>query len=196
MVLDHFIVNGKFDKQQFKSVLTHELAHIKDPAIKQSRKLNKTYNSNAGVPWKDTPDIIDPKQNWFKNYYFHDIEQKALRPQALEQINYSTQKFAKTLGKKKTIKIIDDAINFFKTGNEKFWSKDVDKLIWNYNHAISGGGNTNRSVHAFINTLSAKNPEQYNVLKNQMVKQLQANRSEVLKMKNIADGVIKLKDLL
>ena len=31
---------------------------------------------------------------------------------------------------------------------------------------------------------------------NQMVKQLQSNKSEILKMKNIADGVIKLKDLL
>jgi hypothetical protein len=50
MVLDYFVKNGKFSKQDFKSVLTHELAHVKDPALKQSAKLYKTYNPNAGKP--------------------------------------------------------------------------------------------------------------------------------------------------
>jgi hypothetical protein len=193
MVLDYFVKNGKFSKQDFKSVLTHELAHVKDPALKQSAKLNKTYNPNAGKPWSLSPDIENSKQNWFKNYYFHDFEQSALRPQALEQINHSTQRFAKSVGKKKTIKILDDAINFFKTSDEKYWTPEVTKLLYNYN---SKTGAMNQSAHTILNTLSANSPNQYNVLKRQMVKQLQSNKSEILKMKNIADGVIKLKDLL
>jgi outer membrane lipopolysaccharide assembly protein LptE/RlpB len=54
----------------------------------------------------------------------------------------------------------------------------------------------NQSAHTILNTLSANSPNQYNVLKRQMVKQLQSNKSEILKMRNIADGIIKLKDLL
>ena len=192
-VLDWFVHNGKFSKQDFKSALIHELAHIKDPALKQGAKLYNTYNPYAGAPWTFDPDIKNSKQNWFKNYYFHDFEQSALRPQALEQINHSTQRFAKTLGKKKTIKILDDGINFFKTSDEKYWTNDVSKLVYNYN---SKTGAMNQSAVTILTTLSEKSPKQYNVLKNQMVKQLQSNKSEILKMKNIADGVIKLKDLL
>jgi hypothetical protein len=44
--------------------------------------------------------------------------------------------------------------------------------------------------------LNANSPKQYKTLVSQIVKQLQSNKSEILKMKNIADGVIKLKDLL
>jgi hypothetical protein len=131
MVPEKFITrSGKFDKQQFKSVLTHELAHIKDPALKQSPKLTKTYDPNAGKAWTFNPDTKNPKKNWFKNYYFHDFEQSALRPQALEQIVYGTNKLAKTVGKKKTLKVLDDAINFFATDNSKYFTNGRSEITF------------------------------------------------------------------
>jgi hypothetical protein len=194
MVPEKFVdKSGQLNKQQFKSVLTHELAHIKDPAIKQSPKLNKTYNANAGQAWTFNPDAKNPKQNWFKNYYFHDIEQSALRPQALEQIVYGTNKLSKKFGKARTLKVLDDAIQFFATNDSKYFTKDVQELL--FGSAASKFGE-NRSVTTLFNTLSANNPEGYKKLSSAIVKQLSANKHEVSRMRNIADGIIKLKDLL
>jgi len=194
MVPERFMTkSGTINKQQFKSVLTHELAHIKDPAITQSTKLKKTYDPNAGKAWTFNPDTKNPAKNWFKNYYFHDFEQSALRPQALEQIVYGTNKLAKTAGKKKTLQVLDDAIKYFTTSNSKYFTNDVRKLLFS---KITSQFGTNRSTETLFNMLNANSPNQYNVLKRQIVKQLQSNKSEILKMKNIADGVIKLKDLL
>lgn len=194
MVPEKFMTrSGKINKQQFKSVLTHELAHIKDPAIKQSTKLGSAYDSRAGQAWTFNPDVKNPKKNWFKNYYFHNWEQSALRPQALEQIVYGTNKLAKTVGKKKTLKVLDDAINFFATDNSKYFTNDVQKLLFSNKISMYG---ENQSAVTLFNTLSANSPKQYKTLVSQIVKQLRSNKSEVLKMKNIADGIIKLKDLL
>jgi len=194
MVPERFMTkSGTINKQQFKSVLTHELAHIKDPAITQSKKLNVSYDPRAGMRWTFQPDAKNPTKNWFKNYYFHDFEQSALRPQALEQIVYGTNKLAKTAGKKKTLQVLDDAIKYFTTDNSKYFTNDVRKLLFSKTTSQFG---TNRSTETLFNTLHANSPKQYKQLVSQIVKQLRSNKSEILKMKNIADGVIKLKDLL
>lgn len=185
--------SGKFNKQKFKSTLTHELAHLKDPATKQSKKLRSTYDPDAGQDWTFNPDVKNPKKNWFKNYYFHNFEQSAMRAESLEQIVYSTNKLAKTAGKKKTLKVLDDAITFFATENPKYFTDDVQKLLFSDKMSMFG---QNQDAVTLFNTLSANSPKQYKTLVSQIVKQLRSNKSEVLKMKNIADGVIKLKDLL
>jgi hypothetical protein len=184
---------GRINKQDFKSILTHELAHMKDPALVRSPKLRKSYNPMAGKPWTMKPDAKDPKQNWFKNYYFHDFEQAAIRPQALEQITYGTRRLSKYLGKKETLKVLDDAIKYFSTRDEKYWTTEVGELIFGPSRSKFG---TNDYISAFFNSLSAHNNPGYKKLVSAIVKQLSANKREVSRMRNIADGIIKLKDLL
>jgi hypothetical protein len=70
---------------------------------------------------------------------------------------------------------------------------DVQKLLFS---KITSQFGTNQSTLTLFNTLHANSPKQYKTLVSQIVKQLRSNKSEILKMKNIADGVIKLKDLL
>jgi hypothetical protein len=177
-------------------VFQHEMAHLKDVGMKRSPKLAATYNPRAGQPWSSVP-YMDPKQNWFKNYFFHAREVIANNTAIMAQIAGNVDDLVKWGGKARTIKILDDTLTLLKTTKTKNWlghanwTNDINRIILGADHRMW------ITREQFVQLMD-KDPVKLKELCTQLIIHIEKVKVDVAKMKGpgIKESIIKLKNLL
>lgn len=101
----------------------HELAHIKDPSITRSYKLDSTYKPGAPIPWEPDTEYAaqlllskSAPENWYKNYFFHWRERVANLAPVLSVMVSNTQKLVMKHGKKKTTEALNEISDWLSKG--------------------------------------------------------------------------------
>jgi len=180
-------------KQGFHTILTHEVAHIKDPSLISPRLQAKYDASNTNlVPWSTfnlSKDISDKGKTWFKNYYHHPFEINAIVPQVMHQITTGTKTLLKSKGVAATKSTLDLIQN---------WSKGID-VTWTPD-ALNILGYTGKlakdEISTFFETMAKRNPDGYRKLKTDILKQTEYLKKTIGGTQKTFECKLKLKTLL
>lgn len=139
-------------KKQIKTILVHEIAHLKDPSFVSS-KLNKKYDPGA---------LGD--EEWYKKYYHHFFEVNAIRAQILEHMSNQVKTLAKKYNKKIVLNSLDNIISYFSNSGGIKLSEVSFEIIG------FTGKNSKEDFNHFFHSLSQREPEKYKKFIDQIVK--------------------------
>ena len=189
-----------------KKVMTHEIAHIKDPSVVVSPKLNSKYDSNAPYVG-DTKIALSKKapRNWKKNYYYHQWEIAANLAPVLAKITNNTRNILRHAGKKRTIAALNQLLKWAASGtNTSFrsWSKlpgnFTDKLDTTATYILTGNLiDVFGSVEMFFHEFKIENPAEHRKVINKLARQLESLKQQVIDTRYLTpESVIKLKTLI
>ena len=187
---------------ELKRVITHELAHLKDPSLVASPKLNRSYDSNA--PYIDDTKLALSKKsgmNWKKNYYYHQWEVAANLAPVLKSITSNTKTILKSAGKKKTLVALDQLAQWAAQGT-KFsrWMLLNRKLGSTAQYILTGPsvkGQPEVYIVRFFDGFKIENPDEYRKVLNKLARQIESLKQQVLDTKNLTpESVINLKTLI
>jgi hypothetical protein len=155
----YFIVDNvkKMSPGDIDQLFYHEFAHIKDPSF-VSTKLDKLYKSDVK---RYSPEYFS------KGYYFHPRELVANTAKILNGLSTNTNKIMKSLGKEKTLRGLDDLINWSK-GTKKDFTDEMTKLL----------GYTDPFVKEHFTNL-LKNTDEYRKLVTKVAQQAEYLKSQV-----------------
>lgn len=150
-----FVDNIKgYDKNRLVTTITHEVAHIADPALYKSPKLQKSYPTSEFFektePWSD---------EWIKRYYTHPFETNAITSQVLEHMTSVVKSKSKKLKPDEIIKSLDTIINYSSNPTiDPNWS-DLSLEILGYT-----GKNGKIEISNHFDILNQKNPGEFKKL--------------------------------
>jgi len=187
---------------EINRVITHEIAHLKDPSIVASPKLGRSYDSNA--PYIDDTKLALSKKsakNWKKNYYYHQWEVAANLAPVLKSITSNTRIILKSVGKKKTLVALDQLTQWAAQGT-KFsrWMLLNRKLNSTATYILTGPsakGAPEVNVVRFFDEFKIENPSEYRKVLNKLARQIESLKQQVLDTKNLTpESVINLKTLI
>jgi len=200
--------------ENLKRVLTHEVAHVKDPAIVRSSKLNAPSNYNPAAPYIEDPAVALAKnapQNWLKHYYYNQKEIFANLAPVLTSITDATSKVVKQIGKKRTIAALGELQQWAATGtgSVKKLSSDSRKILgytsW-YQKLFKAMPEMPYALHVqpaedqitgFFNTFKKQNPAEYKKMITKLANQLEDLKKQVYQTRNLTpESVIKYKTIL
>jgi hypothetical protein len=212
--------NGSSSKQRTAIVdlLTHEIAHTKDPRTSASLK---TYNSKNKNVVYDTQAEYKPyfgdeynlskgsAKNWLKNYFYHDIEIVANFAPVLKYITTNTEKIVKRIGKQQTIKALDEIAQWLATGTPpvvRLSSNALEilgkissyKKLLKLHDPISILTNPEfESIYGFFSKFKEQNPKAYKQVINKTARQIEDLKGQVKRTRNLTpESVIKYKVLI
>jgi len=185
-----------------KKVMTHEIAHLKDPSTIASPKLSSNYDSNA--PYWDNNAISLAKwspKNWKKNYYYHQWEIAANLAPILKSITSNTQTILKSAGKEKTLAALNQLLQWTSQGTEfTMWTQLRGKLGTTATYILTGtpaGAATNVDIVRFFDQFKQENPAEYKKVIYKLARQLESLKKQVTNTKHLTpESVIKLKTLI
>jgi hypothetical protein len=167
-------------------VLTHEIAHIKDPALLRSFKLGKTYNSRAAASGLQAAELMQKNApaNWYKNYYFHQFEVVANNAPILKTMTLETQEVVKTAGKAKTLDALNEISNWIASGTPatyKFKNPDCTKILGyrKIEFGVKADRDKMQSINMYINEFQRLNPAGYTKLVKLLARQVEALKQQV-----------------
>lgn len=213
LVWEHFTVDqlktssGQY--QTIRNVMTHEIAHIKDPATVASPKLNAAYSTTA--PYVGDAKIALSKKaapNYMKNYYYHQFEVAANLAPALAQITSNTRIILRSAGKKRTLAALDQLLNWAASGTNtsfKSWKMMPGnfapklKLDTTATYILTGASFNlpTQSVELFFHQFKIENPTEHRKVLNKLARQLQSLKQQVIDTAYLTpESVIKLKTLV
>ena len=189
-----------------KKVITHEIAHIKDPSVVVSPKLNSKYDSNAPYVG-DTKIALSKKAapNWKKNYYYHQFEVAANLAPVLAKITNNTKNILRHAGKKRTLAALNQLLKWSASGtNTSFrsWSKlpgnFTDKLDTTATYILTGNLiDMFGSVEMFFHEFKIENPVEHRKVINKLARQLESLKQQVIDTRHLTpESIIKLKTLI
>ena len=189
-----------------KSVMTHEIAHIKDPSIVAAPKLRAKYDPTA--PYVGDTNLSLAKKaapNWKKNYYYHQFEVAANLAPVLAKITNNTKNILRHAGKKKTIAALNQLLKWAASGtNTSFrsWSKlpgnFTDKLDTTATYILTGNYfDLFGSVEMFFHEFKIENPAEHRKVLNKLARQLESLKQQVINTRYLTpESIIKLKTLI
>ena len=203
LVWEHFTQEklGTLSYQQadIKSVMTHEIAHIKDPSTVAAPKLRAKYDVNAPYVG-DTKVALSKKAapNWKKNYFYHQFEILANLAPILSSMTYNTRIIVRLIGKKKTLAALDDLSNWAVSGTSvRSFMKEVNPYSV---YILTGSAKPtvlNNPALKFFNQFKGENPDAYRKVLNKLARQIESLKQQVKDTKNLTpESVIKLKTLI
>ena len=182
--LHHYNPKTRYDR--IDSTLTHELAHIKDPATRRSSKLRTSYNTNAEIPTAQSAELMkkNAKVNWWKNYYFHQFEVVANNAPILKTVTQETQEVVKTAGKAKTLDALNEISRWLSTGTPatyKFKNPECTKILGyrKIEFGVKADRDKLQSINMYINQFQRLNPAGYTKLVNLLARQVEALKQQV-----------------
>ena len=172
-----------------KKVMTHEIAHIKDPSVVVSPKLNSKYDSNAPYVG-DTKIALSKKAapNWKKNYYYHQFEVAANLAPVLAKITNNTKNILRHAGKKKTLAALDELTKWAAYGSDshkwivpggkvkRFVLDPTATYILTGTHMESPLWGT---IENFFTHFRTENPAEYRKVLNKLARQLESLKKQV-----------------
>ena len=188
---------------EIKRLMTHETAHLKDPATVASPKLRSNYASNA--PMIRDPIIALAKKtatNWKKNYYYHEFEVAANLGPVLKSITSQTQTILRSAGKKQTLAALDELSQWAALGTVyNTWTILSRKLGPTATYILtgtqSGSFSSNIGIVRFFDQFKQENPAEYKKVINKLARQIESLKQQVKDTKNLTpESVIKLKTLI
>ena len=187
--------------------MTHEIAHIKDPSVVVSPKLNSKYDSNAPYVG-DTKIALSKKAapNWKKNYYYHQFEVAANLAPVLAKITNNTKNILRHAGKKKTLAALDELTKWAAYGSDshkwivpggkvkRFVLDPTATYILTGTHMESPLWGT---IENFFTHFRTENPAEYRKVLNKLARQLESLKQQVKDTRYLTpESVIKLKTLI
>lgn len=218
VLLSNFNGNAAEQRKVIQNLLTHEIAHTKDPRTAFSLKSysgtnpkSKTaYASNA--PYIPNPEYALSKKsglNWLKNYYFHDIEIVANFAPILKLITKNTETIVKRIGKQKTIKALDEIAQWLATGTpsvgylssnslEILGRTSSYKKLLKLQDPMSIFSNPELdTIQGFYSTFKQQNPTAYKQVINKTARQIEDLKGQVKRTRSLTpESVIKYKELI
>ena len=208
LVWEQFSINAlKTSSAQLadiKKVMTHEIAHLKDPATIASPKLSSNYASDA--PYWDNNEISLAKwspKNWKKNYFYHKWEIAANLAPVLKSITSNTRTILRSAGKKKTLAALNQLLQWTSQGTTfTMWTQLISwgKLGPTATYILTGtpaGASTNIDIVRFFDQFKHENPAEYKKVIYKLARQLESLKKQVTDTKNLTpESVIKLKTLI
>jgi hypothetical protein len=165
-----FVDNIKgYDKNRLVTIITHEAAHIKDPSLYKSPKLQKSYPESEFFTkteaWSD---------DWIKRYYTHPFETNAITAQVLEHMTSVVKSKSKKLKPDEIIKSLDTITSYASSpGVNPNWS-DLSLEILGYS-----GKNGKSEISNHFNILNEKNPGEFKKLLSKISKHSLNLKSEL-----------------
>jgi hypothetical protein len=167
-------------------ILTHELAHIKDPALLRSSKLRNTYDMRAPGAGLQAAEFMQKNapKNWWKNYYFHQFEVVANNAPILKTMTLETQEVVKTAGKAKTLDALNEISNWIASGTPatyKFKNPDCTKILGyrKIEFGVKADRDKMQSINMYINEFQRLNPAGYTKLVKLLARQVEALKQQV-----------------
>jgi hypothetical protein len=201
-------------QSNLKRVLTHEIAHVKDPAIVRSSKLNLRSRYNPNAEYIADPTVALAKnapQNWMKHYYYNQKEIVANLAPVLTSITDNTSKIVKQIGKKRTTAALNELQQWLATGTGPIsnLSNDSRKILgytsW-YQKLFRARPESPHvlfkqpvedQITGFFNTFKTQNPAEYKKMINKMSRQVENLKVQVHWTRNLTpESVIKYKTIL
>lgn len=197
-----------------KRVLTHEIAHVKDPASARSLKISSLKNYNTKAPFISDPKIALAKNapsNWLKHYYYNQKEVLANLAPVLTTITDNTSKIVKQIGKKRTTAALNELQQWLATGTGPIsnLSNDSRKILgytsWHEKLFSTRPGSPHAllnqpvedQITGFFNTFKTQNPAEYKKMINKMARQIEDLKVQVHWTRNLTpESVIKYKTIL
>ena len=203
LVWEHFTQEklGTLSYQQadIKSVMTHEIAHIKDPSTVAAPKLRAKYDVNAPFV-RDIKVALSKKAapNWTKNYFYHQFEILANLAPILSSMTYNTRIIVRLIGKKKTLAALNDLSKWAVSGTSvRSFMKEVNPYSV---YILTGSAKPtvlNNPALKFFNQFKGENPDAYRKVVNKLARQIESLKQQVKDTKNLTpESVIKLKTLI
>ena len=203
LVWEHFTQEnlGTLALQQadIKSVMTHEIAHIKDPSTVAAPKLKAKYDVNAPLVI-DTNLALSKKAapNWKKNYFYHQYEILANLAPILSSMTSNTRIISLTSGKKKTLAALDTLSKWAAAGTDvRSFMKDLNAdSVYILTGSFKPTAFNNPAIK-FFNQFKVENPDEYRKVLNKLARQIEALKQQVKDTKYLTpESVIKLKTLM
>jgi hypothetical protein len=219
LVWENFSLNtfkNNYDAMQsnLKRVLTHEIAHVKDPAIVRSSKLSLPSRYNPRAEYIADPTVALAKnapQNWLKHYYYNQKEIVANLAPVLTSITDNTSKIVKQIGKKRTTAALNELQQWLAmgTGPVSNLSSDSRKILgytsW-YQKLFRARPESPHvlfkqpvedQITGFFKTFKSQNPAEYKKMINKMSRQVEDLKKQVHWTRNLTpESVIKYKTIL
>ncbi len=199
-------------KSNVKRVLTHEIAHIKDPSNVRSLKIMKGYNPNA--QYIQNPQIALAKnapENWMKNYYYHPREIVANLAPILTAITDNTSITVKKIGKKRTTAALNELQQWLASGTGPVtnlsndsrkilgyisWYKKLFKPKPESPHILFQQPAEDQ-ITGFFNTFKTENPTEYKRMIYKMSRQVENLKTQVHWTRDLTpESVIKYKVII
>lgn len=218
ILLSSFKGNAAEQRNYIQHLLTHEIAHTKDPRTHFSLKTMKTSNPKSknvydtSVPWPENPESAlskKSKRNWLKNYYFHDIEIVANFAPILKLITKNTETIVQRIGKQKTIKALDEIAQWLATGTpsvgylssnslEILGRTSSYKKLLKLQDPMSIFSNPElETIQGFYATFKQQNPAAYKQVINKTARQIEDLKAQVKRTRSLTpESVIKYKELI
>jgi hypothetical protein len=212
--LNTFKYNYDAMQSNLKRVLTHEIAHVKDPAIVRSSKLSSASKYNPNAQYIPDPKVALAKnapQNWLKHYYYNQMEVVANLAPVLTSITDNTSKIVKQIGKKRTTAALNELQQWLATGTGSVsnLSSDSRKILgytsW-YQKLFRAKPESPHvlfkqpvedQITGFFNTFKTQNPAEYKKMINKMARQVENLKVQVHWTRNLTpESVIKYKTIL
>jgi hypothetical protein len=204
--------NYSLMKSNLKRVLTHEVAHVKDPALVRASKLDLRYN--PGAKYISDPKIALAKnapENWLKNYYYTPREVIANLAPVLTAITDNTSRIVKKIGKKRTTAALTELQDWLATGTGPIGNLSSDsKQILGYTtwyqklfkprpeapHVLFAQPAQDQ-ITGFFNTFKTQNPTEYKRMINKMARQVENLKTQVHWTRDLTpESVIKYKVII
>jgi hypothetical protein len=207
LVWEHFTqeqLNGwTAQLADIKRIMTHEIAHIKDPSIVAAPKLQAKYSFNA--PYVGDTKIALAKKaapNWKKNYYYHQWEVAANLAPILAKITNNTKNILRSAGKKKTLAALDELTKWVAYGSDShMWvvpGGGVKRYVLDPTATYILTGIPDKSplygnIETFFKKFKTENPTEHRKVLNKLARQIEALKQQVKDTKNLTpESVIKL----
>ena len=218
ILLSNFNGNSAAQRNYIIDVITHEVAHAKDPRLTFSLKTHthlnpkskNTYDPHAPyIPNAEYALSKKSGKNWLKNYYFHDIEIVALFAPILKLITKNTETIVKRIGKQKTIKALDEIAQWLATGTPSVGYLSADSLeilgrtssykkLLKLQDPMSIFSNPELdTIQGFFTTFKQQNPKAYKQVINKTARQIEDLKGQVKRTRSLTpESIIKYKVLI
>ena len=178
-----------------KSVMTHEIAHIKDPSIVAAPKLRAKYDPTA--PYVGDTNLSLAKKaapNWKKNYYYHQFEILANLSPILSAMTSNTRIILRSAGKKKTLVALNQLSQWAASGTMvRSFMKDLNAESVYILTGFRQPSVLYNPVVKFFNQFKTEHPAEYKKVVNKLARQIESLKQQVKDTKNLTpESVIKL----
>ena len=170
-----------FQVDDMISLITHEIGHIKDPAMTRSPKLRTSYNvglekaaeANKAMAnlVKGTPEYDVQVRKFAKNYKLHPYELVANNAMALNNLTTQTVRMMKTEPKGVVLQGLQEIIDFFT--KKKTNLSNIGKKM------LMGPKVQESMLSLHYDTLAKYNKRKYYELAEKMAKQAEYLKSQV-----------------
>lgn len=218
ILLSNFKGNAAEQRKVIQNILTHEIAHAKDPRTTFSLKSRTSTNPKSknvydpSAPYIPNPEYALSKKsgkNWLKNYYFHDMEIVANFAPIQKLITTNTETIVKRIGKQKTIKALDEIAQWLATGTPSVGYLSSNSLeilgrISSYKKLLklqdpmSIFSNPELdTIQGFFTTFKQQNPKAYKQVINKTARQIDDLKGQVKRTRSLTpESIIKYKVLI